>query len=301
LADYVVIAEQLKEVGLSPASIREIIQASTTKKITRTFLTDQQLNKCAPIFDGIKLNYYLSPHKYLFSNDSGKGGFSNAVDALLPDSVPVGSFMVHLGLHAGRVIETRGADLSGDHRKVGDLLGIPTCCVDAFLVSASMAECDQNDHTLYAQCSKDESIDPWAIHCAQYFGYGLVSYFPCSPSCKKTAIIAKANAKLLKIHTPALAENFITYQSYTYLYSEYDGVFAFRKPLIHEGDVYHYDNRNIEMSSSGLLAEYLMRGNQLRITSPNNFSVLSNGEELIRVLSDKVRFYYPHLPLNILE
>ena len=263
--------DSLFEAGLSPASIREVIQSSLTNKISRTFLTDRQLYKCAPIFECLNLKYYLSDSKYLFNEDTGKGGFSNAIAEMLPNTSPYGAFMVHLGQDSENVFITREADLKGDHRNVGLLLGIPSCCIDAFIQNSCTADTVQNDHTLNTCNPNFISINPWSVHCAQYFGYGLVSYFPCSPNCDKTVKIALNNALLLKQHAPDLYTSFTNYQMFTYLYTEYDGIYAFRSPLKCRDGIIYYDNMNIESSSRGLLSELLLKGNQLKILALNNF------------------------------
>jgi hypothetical protein len=284
--------DSLFEAGLSPASIREVIQSSLTNKISRTFLTDRQLYKCAPIFECLNLKYYLSDSKYLFNEDTGKGGFSNAIAEMLPNTSPYGAFMVHLGQDSENVFITREADLKGDHRNVGLLLGIPSCCIDAFIQNSCTAESLQNDHTLNSCNPNLISINPWSVHCAQYFGYGLVSYFPCSPNCDKTAEIALNNALLLKEYTPDLYTSFTNYQMYTYLYTEYDGIYAFKSPLKCRDGIIYYDNMNIESSSRGLLSELLVKGNQLKILTSNNFTIASDDEVLITINSKNVRLYY---------
>lgn len=275
---------------LSPSSVREIIQSVYTNKITRIFLNDKQLALVAPILDALSLEFYLSPQKYLFDYDSGKGGFSNGVSELLPDTAPVGAFMVHLGLDKQRVLGARTADLSGNDQAFGNALGIPDCCVSYFLNYRNDASQIQNDFTLYSchQQTATSELDPWVIHCAQYFGYGLISHFPCSMNCKKTVDMAKANAKLLLSKMPDLAATFIAYQGYCYLYTEYDGIYAFTEQVINDKNIWHYNNKQLEMSHSGLLAEALMKGDSIKIKTRSDFTVYAGNNEVMHVDSNKV-------------
>ena len=95
------IVEGLLELGLSAATVREILQSALAKKTSRIFLNDRQLFLAAPILDALGIRFFLSPQKYLFEQDAGKGGFSGNRRELIPGGSPVGSFMVHMGTDTG--------------------------------------------------------------------------------------------------------------------------------------------------------------------------------------------------------
>ena len=254
--------------------------------MSRTFLDDRQLHVVAPILEALRLKFFLSPHKYLFDRDTGKGGFSNGVSALLPDTSSCGSFLVQMGHDTEMVLTARDADLSGDDGALGKALGIPDCCVDAFARSAKEAAAAQNDFTLFACRSTCGEPDPWAVNCAQYFGYGLVSHFPCSMNCEETSTMAKAAARLLDDHVPKLAAEFVRYQAYCYLYTEYDGVYAFLEKPERQQDGWCYNGRRLEMSNRGLLSEALNRGDRLTVRSPSDFTIWAQTSEVMTVRSD---------------
>ena len=84
------IFEKLKQSEFTPAILREIIQSANTDKISRIFLEDEQLHHLAPILDELGLEFFLSPKKYIFAHDVGKGGFSNSIKEKIPNTSPIG-------------------------------------------------------------------------------------------------------------------------------------------------------------------------------------------------------------------
>ena len=282
------IFEKLKRSDFSPATVREIIQSAYAEKISRIFLEDEQLHYLAPVLDELGLDYFLSPKKYIFNQDVGKGGFSNSIRKLVPTTSPNGAFMVHIGKRKEKLLYAREIDLNGDDYALGQALGIPECCIKAFVQNTTEAFADQNDYTLFTVGKQNLEPDPWSVHCAQYFGYGLVSHFPCSVNCKKTSVMAKAAAKLLNNVEPNLALDFIRYQGYCYLYTEYDGIYAFKETGLIKHNIWHYDPKKIEMSNTGLLAQAIIKGNQLIINFPSDFKICNEEEEIMKVQSESV-------------
>jgi hypothetical protein len=268
-------------------------------KISRIFLDDRQLHVVSPVLDDLGLTFFLSPDKYLFDQDAGKGGFSNSVSALLPDTSPLGSFMVHLGRDVEAVLAAREADFSSDDRALGNVLGIPVCCVDAFVRNAEAAAAAQNDFTLFACRSTCGQPDPWAVNCAHYFGYGLVSHFPCSMTCRKTSSMAKAAARLLYDNVPELAAEFMMYNACSYLYTEYDGVYAFLEQPNRQHGGWRYNARRLEMSNNGLLSEALGKGDRLDVRSPSDFTICAGMSEVMTVCSETAFLLFHEQIVNL--
>ena len=282
------IFEKLKRFNFSPATVREIIQSAYAKKISRIFLEDEQLHYLAPVLDELGLDYFLSPKKYIFNQDVGKGGFSNSCRKLVPINSQNGVFMLHIGKSKEKLLYARELDLNGEDYAFGQALGIPDCCIKTFVQNTTEALADQNDYTLFMVGKQKLEPDPWSVHCAQYFGYGLVSHFPCSVNCKRTSTMAKDAAKLLNKVEPDLALNFIKYQGYSYLYTEYDGIYAFKETSLIKHNIWHYDPKKIEMSNTGLLAQAILKGNKIVVKYPSDFKICNEEKEIMKVQSESV-------------
>ena len=286
------IFEKLKQSEFTPTTFREIIQSAHTDKISRIFLEDEQLHLLAPILDDLGLEFFLSPKKYIFVQDVGKGGFSNSIKEIIPNNSPIGSFMVHIGRNKEKLLYAREVDLNGDDHAFGHALGIPECCVKAFVLNSTEASVNQNDFTLFALRENYFEPDPWSINCAQYFGYGLVSHFPCSVNCKKTSEMSKSSASLLRDVAPNLALDFIKYQGYCYIYTEYDGVSAFKETSSIKENIWHYNPKKIEFTNAGLLTQAILKGNRIIVKSPFNFNICNEEEEIMKVNSNSASILF---------
>lgn len=288
MTDFYDVITKLQKEGLSAATVREILQSAIGQKVSRIFLNDRQLLSISFIFDHLGLRFFVSKQKYLFTEDKGKGGFSNSIDQLLPENSPVGFFMVHLGRNIEALLIAREFDLAGDDHGTGMALGIPKCCIHAFIRDREAVASEQNDPTIFACRSTSGESDPWVVNCAQYFGYGLVSHFPCTMNCPETSKMAKEAASLLNRYAPKLANEFLKYQFCSYLYTEYDGIYAFLQRPVKEENGWRYNGQDLEMSSFGLLSEALRVGDRLVVRSSSDFTICSGSAERMIVSSKNV-------------
>ena len=268
---------RLQEIGLSPSVIREVLLSRYACKVTRSYVDDRQLLALAPCLKSMGLNFILSAHKVLHRPDSGKGGFSNSIAALLPEDSFVGHFTIYIGTDMTLLEEARRFDECGDHDNFGAMLGIPDCCRVQFTAQENKAMAEQNDYSEFI--STVGGINSWCVHYGQYFGYGLVSHFPCAFSCQSTAELAKSNWQTLSALAPAFAQAFLSYQHASYLYTEYDGVYAFFSVLESEDESgtgrtsWSYDNKCIEATHNGMLFDFLELGDTIAMDDENQLSL----------------------------
>ena len=282
------ILEFRDEINLPPSFIREIIQTIETSKITRSFLNDEDLYACSQFFDVLGLKMFISSVKFLIGDDLGKGGYSNSITATTSANSAEGFYRVHIGTNEIDVALAKQMDEDGDDLNLGKLLAIPDCCIKRFLEYQPKAKDVQNDYTL---AIKGGLISPWVNICGQYFGYGLVSYFPCSPFCKHTIEQSKNNFQLLSDYSEEFAKDFIKYQFTDYIYSEYDGVHMIENGTYFDKQTYNYENSGIESSSRNLLSEMLRKGNRLSIRSPSNFSIYSQQSLISNISSELIKLF----------
>jgi len=284
------ILQALESVPLSYSSIREVIQVIHENKIARLSLNDSQILQISKYFDYLGLSYFLSDRKYLSQNDAGKGGFSNSFAGTFGADVPIGDFLVYIGLDPERVAEAKFAEESEDDTLLGEILGYPECCSLAFTKAKAAAAALQNDFTLpiLKKNNSELLLDPFSIHLPQYFAYGLFSHFPCSTNCSQTSSMSLDTLDILFQLDKKLANKFRRYQLASYLYTEYDGIYGFFDGTYSKNGFWVYDKKKLEMSASGLLAENLMRGNQIAINSPSNFTILRDGKDIVSIQSETV-------------
>ena len=285
-----IIKELIKLSKISASFKREIIQSLKTSKVTRSFCNDEQLYLLDPILKKLDLYYYISDKKYEFNYDTGKGGYSNGYSGSTDINNPNSYFKIHIGKNQNDVIDARQSEIEGDHKLLAKFLKIPDCCCDAFLKIMNNKEILQNDYTLPLSDRYVNTVNPWSINCAQYFGYGLVSHFPCKTNCSKTSLIAKKNLELVNLFSKKFGNEFFKYQMGTYLYTEYDGIFVFFDDFILMDNCYYYSNK-IETSSIGLLYDLILKGDHFKFKSASEFDIFKKDEKLISLNNNNIRMF----------
>jgi len=277
-----------EELHLIPSFVREIIQSFETQKITRSFLNDRDLYACSKVFDEIGLKIFISSVKFSMESDLGKGGYSNAILTTTSENSAEGFYRVHIGANENDLAIAKQMDEEGDDVGLGKMLGIPDCCIQKFMDYQAQAVDIQNDYLLGIQGGQ---ISPWVNVCGQYFEYGLVSYFPCSPYCKYTCEQSENNFNLLSGFSREFAKEFLKYQFADYVYSEYDGIHMIQSGSYVDSQTYRYENAVIESSSRNLLSEMLRKGDNLSIRSPSDFSIYSQKSLISNISSEYVKFF----------
>ncbi|HAN30055.1 MAG TPA: hypothetical protein DCQ06_00520, partial [Myxococcales bacterium] len=94
-----------------------------------------------------------------------------------------------------------------DVRGCGQLLGFPSCCVEAFETNMLAAQGDQdavNDDAIRALLSQTQDtpghrlLDPLSDH-------EMLAFYPCNVRCEAAIEVAKRNLKALKLTAPSAA------------------------------------------------------------------------------------------------
>jgi hypothetical protein len=161
-------------------------------------------------------------------------------------------------------------------------LGIPACCSDFYTENIDAARGIQNDLFPFSfKNTKDVyPFNVWTNITSQYFGYGLTSYFPCSFNCSHTADLAKASFDLLDSVDVSFASNFLRYQKMNYLYTEYDGVFAFEDST-YENESLYYDSSKVKSTCNGVLQAVLKRGDSIIKVGKQHYQIRSKTSVLM--------------------
>ncbi len=93
-----------------------------------------------------------------------------------------------------------GADPTRSMRELGELLGYPACCVDAFAAQGDRAN---NTANRYATFTRTDSPGPWPWE-LNNFAHMLLAFFPCRYDCPRAVAVARAAlAELERAHPGA--------------------------------------------------------------------------------------------------
>jgi hypothetical protein len=266
--------------------IREVLLAAAGVKVSRTCLPDADLIVLEALADQHDFSLMTSAQRYLHRPDTGKGGASNALERVAGPDEEDGVRIVYLASSSSLAEAAKLLEEAGDDELFGMLLGIPSCCREAFVTFKPQAVAKQFDfiplvldHTF---C--EMPYDFWLNVAAGYFGRSLLSFFPCSFRCPAAAFAARRTFEMLGDCDSTWARSFLTRQQTNILYTEYQGVYMFRSPLI-DGSI-HYQPSEFEAAETTELETLIRRGNRLAVRGKHHVDIYC-GLDRIGVLEGK--------------
>jgi len=111
------------------------------------------------------------------------------------------------------------ADLRGDHKTIGKMLGYPDCCVDFF---------DKTFHLNYDPIWIDLEGEvrgfPECNQMLRYFGVRITSHLSCKPNCRATKEIGQIWFEVMKEANKKLAKELYDLLSGSTIWNSYHGV-----------------------------------------------------------------------------
>lgn len=135
----------LQRIGISPAVIREVLQALFGLKIIRTSICDSQLPHFVSVIEACGLYVGISKQKYFACPDAGKGGWCNAPPIVLEPESRIGEHYLYVGANPEKVMFAMQSEETGSELDFAESLGIPQCCSDFYLRDIDIARQVQND------------------------------------------------------------------------------------------------------------------------------------------------------------
>jgi len=260
--------------------IREILLAAAGVKISRTCLSDARLELLRGIAEEHGFEIAAGSERYIHRRDSGKGGSSNSIERLALPGEEAGLRNVYIGTDASLAKTGEMLEESGDDENFGRLLGIPSCCREAYIRASPLASASQNDCVLPALDNTNGQMpyDSWVNYPAAYFGPGLISFFPCSFVCSNAAAVARSSFEMLSVCDAAWAQSFLKLQKTNVLYTEYDGLHLFRRPLV-DGCI-RYGPLDYISTEPGRVTELISQGSLIEVHGKHSV-LIRRGSEYI--------------------
>ena len=152
--------------------IREILLAAAGVKLSRTCLPDSKLELLRGIAGRRGFEVTASSERYLHRPDLGKGGASNTIERLAGPEEEGGLRNVYIAADPSLAKAGEMLEQASDDENFGLLLGIPSCCREAYMQGSSIASARQNDFVVLAldNTSGTMPYDFWVNYPANYFG-----------------------------------------------------------------------------------------------------------------------------------
>jgi hypothetical protein len=272
---------------LSRQAVREILLAAHSRKVSRLCLFEALVPRLVNILERSGLYVDLHDRKQILAPDSGKGGWVSGYGVEVPVESPLDGYLhLYVGADPALVLAAKKAEHENRYADFGLLLGYPPCCIEFYQDNLAGAEARQGDFLLpllgrsLAQVTAHPPLFPaWTNIAAQYFDYGLISFYPCSFFCRRAAALAQDALRLIGMYDADMADEYVLMSRMPVLYTEYDGVYLFREASL-EGDCLHYDPARIEHSLDGVVLSLLSRANRIRIGRAGSLE-LRDGRRLI--------------------
>ena len=246
-------------------------------------LTEPQIKLFQDFSEKCELYASGSDYRIILKKDTGKGSFGNkAVGTARIDSKE-GYRYYYIARSKKIADEAKNAEFSRDSDKFGRSLGFPRCCGEFYRKYYELAKQKQFDFTLYTlkETREDYPYDFYNNNASRYFGYSLLSHFPCSFNCKESSSLAKSYYDVLKKYSKKWADMFIYCQKSAVIYTEYRGVFLLKNFEL-DGNVLRYgDSYWLYSTIINENLHILNRADNILINSKNNFSA-RKGERVLK-------------------
>lgn len=263
--------------------IREVLFAAAGVKVSRTCLSDAKIAYLHEVADQYDFRLVTSSVRYILRPDTGKGGFCNGIERVAGPEEKSGRQNVYIASDASLAEAGKLLEEAGDDELFGMLLGIPPCCREAYARLQPLAQAKQNDLVpLVLDNTPDTTpYDPWLNYVANYFGRALLSFFPCSFRCPAAGTAARRTFEMLAECDGAWARSFLDLQRTNILYTEYQGLHLFRRPLV-DGSI-HYGPDDFDSTEPTEVAALIRGGDRLDVRGKRQVDIY-RGVELIGVL-----------------
>jgi len=267
-------------------TIREVLLAAAGVKVSRACLSEGKFRLLHRLAAQHNFSVLASQERYIHRCDAGKGGFSNTAERIAGPDEANGLRNVYIGSDGNLLEPAQFAEEASDHQLFGTLLGIPSCCREAYVRCQPVAQIKQSDLVplVLDNTSGAMPYDPWLNCLAKYFGRTLLSFFPCSFQCELARTAAKNTFEMLAECDREWACSFFDLQYTNILYTEYQGIHLFRRPFV-DGSI-HYRPADIISTEATDVNALILRGERVEVHGKHQVSIY-RGMDRIGILKNE--------------
>lgn len=269
--------------------IREIILAFEGFKVSRIAVDELDLASFIDLLERNGLYTAIHDQKYICSPDAGKGGWTNQYGVEVPLEVGHGALLVYIANTPQKAFAAMQQEQCQDDRGFGNLLSIPSCCIDFYINHIEDASALQSDFLPFVAKStaKGTPYSYWNNIAAQYFFGSLISFYPCSFACKASEYVSKESYRILCYYSETWASKLLATHRSNIIYTEYEGIYLFDESSF-DGDRIVYDGNHISATLQGVIYNALKRGNTLKINNLSSAEILNDSEHISSMCSESL-------------
>jgi hypothetical protein len=243
-------------------------------------LTEPKIGQLRTIAQRHGFEIAASQNQWIPCADRGKGNWANSARPVAEPGEAGAVRNVYIASDMTLAETGIMLDEAGEDDLFGALLGIPACCRDAFERYKQVAANKQFDFVPYVLQNTGGAMPyDWRLnYAAQYFGFSLLSFFPCSFRCEAAAEVAEKTLRMLTHCDSAWADRFIDLQKTNVLYTEYRGLHLFRGE-IRDGWI-DYDPRDVLSTEVTELTDLLRRGDRLQVHGKHDVRIYQGSAKM---------------------
>lgn len=274
--------KDLESIGLRDIVMKEIVLAyERIKPASRIFVSEDKF----PYFESFCGKYCLfiekGSYKIVGNRDIGKSGWQNKIKMKVSVRSKKGMLPYYISKDRKIAKRARDAESKKDDTGFGKELGFPVCCQKFFKDNYEEANSKQCDFSLFTLrgTKGDYPYNAYNNYVAQYFGFSLLSHFPCSFNCKNSARLARRYYNLLSKYSKSWANKFLNTQKSAILFTEYRGIFLIRKFRYKDG-ILMYHSSSLEATLKNKLYQFLSKADTLRVVDKNHIMIQRHGRVL---------------------
>lgn len=128
----------------------------------------------------------------------GEEGYQDGAVAIPRTDKKKGSIIVYLAKDLTKALAVKAGEELGDHRQMGEELGYPRCCIDAFLKHHQEERGRDLDFLRPMTAYSKRKAYPFIMNLfARYQDAGFLFHCPCSLDCQKSQEMAEINFKTI--------------------------------------------------------------------------------------------------------
>ena len=240
------------------------------KPCSRIIVSEEKIPETRNILENLGLKISISDFKIKKESDYLRG-YSDKGFILDKNSSEKGNFFVYISKSHEFAEKAKILEEKNDHISLGKILGYPDCCVKFFSDNFPEESKKKNDYVFPALKNSSVRKFPFENNIAiRHMDISLLSHFPCSFNCEKSAEIGKRNLNVIQKISPQVSEIFEKMLKCPVIYTEDEGIFILQNAKLSENKIGY---GTFIASSQGRLHNHLANNHEILIRKNNGFSV----------------------------
>jgi hypothetical protein len=233
------------------------------KPVTRQMINEEDFHKVFTFCENYGLHFELSSFKILKDKEL----------LVQPGHPSQGHYFMYISKDKEQAQLAKFYEGVKNDRKLGEVLGYPSCCVDFYKEHYYAASQMGDEYSLFSIQNTQGKGSFLNNNLLRFFGVSLISHFPCSFNCKETQQYAQQCLTMVEESNPGLAGYLKQALKGPVISHVGTGIHPI-KDFVQKGKIVRYNS--VWMTSPNYLHDVLSRSNTLRLLDAHHVEVFHN-------------------------